>query len=854
MTNSNVVMSGRAWRVAWYRFCATLHRRWSGYVALVLLLGLVAGLGMAAIAGARRTQSAFPAYLAATDASDLRVQTYDITVLDGIGGGSLTEKLAHLPLVKAVASAPNLLVVPLGRDGKPLASAVNDDFVSAIGSVGGEYFTQDRLTVAKGRMADPASPDEMVATATAARMSGWHLGQTVRFGAFSVAQIAGGADPLTAEPATRFSAKLVGVVVFPSQIINDDVDRYPTYVLMTPALTDRLRASLAYPSYGLRLEHGSADVAAVEREVIRLLPSGSVYSFHVTSVTEGQVERASKPEAIALGVFGAIASLVALLIGGLAISRGLWQDAQDLEVLRALGADPSTLRRGAMLGPLGAVVLGALLSVGVALALSPLAPVGPPRQVDPAPGVAFDWVVLGTGFCVLVAGLGALTVALSYQRAMRRRPGERIEPVERRSGVANLAARTGLSAPAVAGLRFSLERGRGRTAVPVRSALVGGVLAVVVVVATVTFGSGLSTLVSHPALYGWNWNYAIDSPGGNNVPPITRQLLDRDPDVASWSGFGFANIQIDGQTVPALMASANAKVGPPILSGHAIRAKNQIVLGAATLAQLHAKIGDKVVASYGSPNDAPVYLPPTNLVVVGTATMPAVGTSGALHPSMGTGAVIAQGIEPPALRRALTQPDPNENGPAVVVVRTRAGVPAAAALASLQKVVEATDKVIANDPETAGSTFNVLGVQRPAEIVNYESTGDTPALLAAALAAGAVVALSITLAASVRRRRRDLALLKTFGFTRRQLAVTVAWQASVAAIVGIVIGVPVGIALGRWLWVLFARDINAVPEPSVPVLQVFVVGVAALVLANLVAAVPGRMAARTPTALVLRAE
>jgi hypothetical protein len=221
---------------------------------------------------------------------------------------------------------------------------------------------------------------------------------------------------------------------------------------------------------------------------------------------------------------------------------------------------------------------------------------------------------------------------------------------------------------------------------------------------------------------------------------------------------------------------------------------------------------------------------------------------------MGTGAVIPQGVEPPAFKRALTQPDPNQNGPAVVVVRLRNGVPAAAGLASLQEVAEAADKVMAADPEGVGDTYSVLGVQRPAEIVNYQSTGDTPAILAAGLAAGAVVALAITLAASVRRRRRDLALLKTFGFTRRQLAVTVAWQASVAALIGIVIGVPVGIALGRWLWVLFARDIYAVPEPTVPVFEVVLVGLAALVLANLVAAVPGRMAARTPTALVLRAE
>ena len=61
--------------------------------------------------------------------------------------------------------------------------------------------------------------------------------------------------------------------------------------------------------------------------------------------------------------------------------------------------------------------------------------------------------------------------------------------------------------PAVTGIRFAFEPGTGRAAVPVRSALVGTVLAVALVVATLTFASGLHTLVSHPSLYGWNWNY-----------------------------------------------------------------------------------------------------------------------------------------------------------------------------------------------------------------------------------------------------------------------------------------------------------------------------------------------------------
>jgi ABC-type lipoprotein release transport system permease subunit len=172
----------------------------------------------------------------------------------------------------------------------------------------------------------------------------------------------------------------------------------------------------------------------------------------------------------------------------------------------------------------------------------------------------------------------------------------------------------------------------------------------------------------------------------------------------------------------------------------------------------------------------------------------------------------------------------------------------------VQHIADAATRIMNRDPLGLGDTYNVLSVQRPAEIVNYQSTGATPAVLASGLAAGAVIALGLTLVASVRRRRRDLALLKTLGFTQRQLAGAVAWQASVAAIVGVIVGVPAGIALGRWLWTLFARAIFAVPEPSVPVTQVVLVALGALVLANVVAAIPGRLAARTSTALVLRAE
>src|SRR5579863_4693875 len=138
----------------------------------------------------------------------------------------------------------------------------------------------------------------------------------------------------------------------------------------------------------------------------------------------------------------------------------------------------------------------------------------------------------------------------------------------------------------------------------------------------------------------------------------------------------------------------------------------------------------------------------------------------------------------------------------------------------MQRIATAANKAFAADPHAAGNDVTVLGALRPAQIVNYRAIGSTPVILAAGLAAGAIIALGLTLAASVRRRRRDLALLKTLGFTHRQLAATVAWQATVAAVTGIIAGTPLGIVAGRQLWTLFARSINAVPDPTVPVLWV----------------------------------
>ncbi|MGO9875943.1 MAG: hypothetical protein ACLPVY_19365 [Acidimicrobiia bacterium] len=65
----------RVLRVAGFRFRATFGRRWGGLLAIVLLVGLVGGLAIGAVAGARRTQSSFPGYLTRVNANNAGIIT-----------------------------------------------------------------------------------------------------------------------------------------------------------------------------------------------------------------------------------------------------------------------------------------------------------------------------------------------------------------------------------------------------------------------------------------------------------------------------------------------------------------------------------------------------------------------------------------------------------------------------------------------------------------------------------------------------------------------------------------------------------------------------------------------------------
>jgi hypothetical protein len=752
--------------------------------------------------------------------------------------------------VTRVENEYNINAQPLGRNGLPLpappgAEASGVSVLSNDGSVDGEPSDQDRLTALDGRLADPARPDEIVVSALVARVLRLHVGEVMPVGFYTNAQTtlpgygAGGGFKHKAHVA--MDMKVVGIVAFNNQVVLDSLDQTATAeIVYTPALTRRLvSCCITSTTTALRLDGGAAEVGTVEREIAHLAgPNGP--SFFGVGPKVIVAERAIKPESIALGVFGGIAALAALLIAGQAIGRQLRFGLEEEQTLRALGADPAMTMGDGLLGLVIAVVIGSVLAAVVAVGLSPLAPIGVVRPVYPDGGVSFDWTVLGLGFAVLVVVLSVVGAVIAYLHAPHRVDLQRARGPGRRSGLFRLVGGSGLPAPAVEGIRFALDPGTGGNSVPVRSAIVGTTLALVVVIATVTFGASLDTLVSRPALYGWNWN--VELTGGGGIAPVpgrlSAKLLDRDRSVAAWSGVVFAGAAVDGQVLPVLGQRVGASVSPPVLSGHGLASPGQIVLGGATLSSLHRRLGETItVAISGSKQ--------SRLEIVGTATMPTIGSQiGGQHPTMGTGALVSSSLIPPS------QANPNgvmPTGPSAVLVRFRDGADPTTAVRSLGRIAQELSL-----PTNYGVTL--LNVQRPAEIINYRSMGTIPAFLGAGLAAGAVVALGLTLVASVRRRRRNLALLKTFGFTRRQLAATVAWQSSVAVCLGAVVGVPFGIVLGRFLWDVFAHEINAVPAPSVPSVTIALIAVAALVLANVVAAIPGRIAADTPTALLLRAE
>ncbi len=358
-------------------------------------------------------------------------------------------------------------------------------------------------------------------------------------------------------------------------------------------------------------------------------------------------------------------------------------------------------------------------------------------------------------------------------------------------------------------------------------------------VAALTFGASLGHLIESPRQQGWNWNVLVGNPNSTtDLEGQTEALLAHNHFVSGYSaisilaGASQGTIVVDGKTVDSLLAFDPLKgsVYPPLLEGHAPRAANQVVFADQTLQQLHRRIGQTVQVQ--GPGGRPI-----TIHIVGRMISPSVGdlfTNGMGDGGWVSGAVVHE-------QQANEGSNPSDTPPTVFTlfaVRYAPGVSHAAALASLRHEFGAT----------------VL-TQLPSEdVINLQSVDGLPRLLAGLVALLGLATVGNALVSSVRRRGKDLAILKTLGFFRRQLMLVIAWQATSFSVLALLIGVPLGVVGGRWAWVLVASGIGSVSPPVVPLLSVAIVVPVTLLLANLLAGWPGYDAARTVPSAELRTE
>jgi len=346
---------GRVLWMAWYRFRATFGPRCGGYLSLVVLVGLVGGVALASAAAARRTESSFPVFLASTNPSDLIVQYNTVGQASYSGMPAFAVTVRHIRDVRRVESAFEPVTSLLGPGGAPADSSLLNSFrVETLASVDGLYFTQDRVAVTQGHMADPRRPDQFMLNAQAARLLGLHVGETVPLGFYTSAQSESpGFGTPRVRPVFRVRARLTGLVDFNSEIVQDDIDRQQGLLLLTPALSrELLRAGTGsgISWFGLQLDHGAGGAATVESEINGQLGQTATALYHVASVTEAQAQSVIEPDWIALAAFALIAGIAALVIGGQAIARLIQARSADAQVLRALGAGPAMIVADSLAG------------------------------------------------------------------------------------------------------------------------------------------------------------------------------------------------------------------------------------------------------------------------------------------------------------------------------------------------------------------------------------------------------------------------------------------------------------------------------------------------------------------------
>jgi len=801
------------------RICgmANLRRKVAGTIAVALLVALAGGVVLAAAAGARRTESAYARMARFTNAADATVGPNGFGKVD-------PSQVATLPGVDRVG-----VVAGFGMADRPKVGLVplNDDYVGAfaVASADGVAgYDIDRMLIVDGRMPLPGRADETVVNEAFARGKGLSVGDHYDAIIYSFTALqdlgatldAEGRDPTEAEAASVFvpvRLRITGIGRFRSDLTTiDNADSES--LLLTPAFARAHPEQVSYVAAFVTLRDPAGGTAALGAAARRRFPDQSV-DVQTLGADLRTFQRTVTPYVTALWLFALVALIAGALVVGQSLLRLVAVDNGERSALNALGATRAQRAAVAATRAGCAVAVGAVLAFVLALAASPLFPLGRSADAEPHPGLSFDPLVLGVGV-VAFAGVLALIVAVaSWLRAGR---STSADAIWRPSRAAEGLARRGAGVSAVCGVRFALQRRPGPDGLSLATTVFGLVAAIATLGAALVFATNLDRLVTTPAQYGWRWDAMVDT-FDVGIQPEFADAVTGDRDFTELTTGARATFVLGDKSVPAFgFGSVRGTLHPQVTEGRWPVASDEVALGAQTLRGLGVDIGDRV--SVGTPDGHRAVLR-----IVGRTIVPSLNLNG----SYGVGEGAAMTAE------GLARVDPSAKA-SFYLANVRPGVTTAAL------------------NRRYGATSTVFATKDPIDINSYARVRATPFLLAGMLALLGVGVLVHLLVMSIRQRRRDLAILKTIGFSRHQVSTAVAWQATTVATVAALVGVPVAVLFGAWTWRRFATGLGVDAAVLVPALGLGLIAAVALLLANLIAIGPARAAARVRPALVLRSE
>jgi hypothetical protein len=347
------------------------------------------------------------------------------------------------------------------------------------------------------------------------------------------------------------------------------------------------------------------------------------------------------------------------------------------------------------------------------------------------------------------------------------------------------------------------------------------------VVGCFTFRAGLADAAADPQRAGVVWDFMVGS-GTGPITPKQLAAIANDRDVASvLHAVWYRAVPIQGVSTPTYaITTLEGDIAPVVLAGRAPRTDDEIAFGPGTLRNLKLHVGDRI--RVGKP-------PGHAVTVVGTALLPASSHTDYDESAWMTADAVQRLVGP------IDKLDSNAYED-YVLVRWKPGVKDGAAQKALLAKLGSPDQLY-DQRAVLPTAVITLGDLRSLPL----ALGVFFALLASATVAHALVT-------TVRRRRHELAVMRSIGFTRRQSRVAIAWQATLIAAAGVVVGVPLGIVTGRVMWRWLAHNFPVVYVPPLAAVAVLFVVPAAIALANLLAAWPARSAARIRPAEALRTE